>query len=96
MRTDVVVMESAAQVANEVAKATEATILEQLNDFISRGLIEIQMVGPTFVRDPYMHPTKVRIEQSCRLVLKDKEYIQKLEQENRELREILAKLRSAM
>jgi hypothetical protein len=91
-------VENAQQLAHEVAKQTESLILEQLNDFISRGLICVEQVGPTFVQvvNPLNSRNTVSIQQSVRLVLKDKEYVEKLEKENKELRDILAKLRSAM
>jgi hypothetical protein len=91
------VVTSASEIAHEIAKKTEGLILEQLNDFISRGLLEVEMTGPTFVQvvNPIGKNT-VTIQQGVRLVLKDKEYIEKLEKENKELKDILARLRSAM
>ena len=71
---------TASDLAAHVAKETENRILEQLNDFISRGLIELQVSQPTFVEkydaiDGY----KVEIRNTVKLVLKDKEYIETLE-----------------
>lgn len=75
------------QVAQDVAKATEASILEQLNDFVSRGLIEIQITGPTLVQD--FMSNKILVQQQCRLVLKDKMYIENLEKENAKLKALI-------
>lgn len=75
------------QVAQDVAKATEASILEQLNDFVSRGLIEIQITGPTLVQD--FMSNRILVQQQCRLVLKDKMYIENLEKENAKLKQLI-------
>lgn len=90
--------EMMSSIAAQVASKTQSCILDQLNDFISRGLIEIQMGPMTFVHsdDFASNKNEVRIAQSCKLVLKDREYIEKLESENKELREVLMRLRAAM
>lgn len=90
--------EMMSSIATQVAAKTQSCILDQLNDFISRGLIEIQMGPMTFVQsdDFASNKNEVRIAQSCKLVLKDREYIEKLESENKELREVLMRLRAAM
>lgn len=67
--------------------------MEQLNEFISRGLIIVELTQPTFVHSP--DSTKVEIRQSCKLVLKDQEYIQDLERENKALKEQHDKIREA-
>lgn len=77
-------------VAKEIAKATEAHILEQLNDFVSRGLIVIEQMGPTFVQEPT--DSRIVVRTAVRLRLKDREYIEKLEKQNAEFRETFAKL----
>lgn len=81
----------ASDLAKRVAQATEHSILEQLNDFVSRGLIEIQTTGPTFVQvEDITRPThRIEVRQTVRLVLKDKDYIVQLEKENAKLKEIL-------
>lgn len=68
----------------EVSKQTEDIILEQLNDFVSRGLIVLKMGPMTLTHDQMSN--KINVSQSCTLVLKDKEYIEKLEKENIELK----------
>lgn len=71
--------------AHRIAKSREDCILDQLNDFISRGLIEVQVIGSEFVRAA--DSNNVEFREAVRLVLKDKEYIEKLEKENAELKE---------
>lgn len=73
------------KIVEKVSKAREETIMDQLNDFISRGLIEVQIIGSQFVRSA--DSNNVVFTESVRLVLKDKEYIEKLEKENAELKE---------
>jgi hypothetical protein len=80
----------ATEIADKVAKATEQSILQQLNDFISRGLIEVQQTVPQFVRS--FDSDVVEIRQSVTLVLKDKEYIEKLEAKVKKFEEILTAL----
>lgn len=80
----------ASEIADKVAKATEQSILQQLNDFISRGLIEVQQTVPQFVRS--FDSDVVEIRQSVTLVLKDKEYIEMLEAKVKKYEEILATL----
>lgn len=62
----------------KMAAATDNLILQQLNEFISRGLIIVEFLQPQMVRD--IDSPQIKICQAIRLVLKDQEYIQKLEQ----------------
>ena len=76
-------------IAKELAKQSETILLDQLNEFISRGLIVVHH-GPTgFVHDPYTN--KVTIQSSVKLVLKDQDYIEQLEKENKALKEQIEK-----
>ena len=68
--------------------------MEQLNDLISRRLLVVVMGQPTLVR--YENSDRVELRQTCQLVLKDKEYIEKLEKENTELKEKLDKITEAL
>lgn len=79
------------KIMKDVLEQKEALILEQLNDFIKRGLIEIHETEPMFVQSHDLN--KVELRQSVRLVLKDKEYIEKLERENSFYREQIADLK---
>jgi DNA-binding HxlR family transcriptional regulator len=84
----------AKQLSRDAAKATETTILEQLNDFVSRGLIELKM-GPQVITQD-MYSNKLNIGQTVSLVLKDKEYIEKLETENKQLKELIKKMKEVV
>lgn len=71
-------------VVNKVAKVQEECLIHQLNDFISRGLIEVEVIGSQFFRAA--DSNNIEYREAVRLVLKDKEYIEKLEKENAELK----------
>ena len=75
---------SADELAKKIAKMREEVIIASLNDFISRGLIETRVVSTGFVRLP--DSANIEYRESVELILKDKEYIEKLEKENTELR----------
>lgn len=79
------------EVAYECARQTEESILAQLNDFISRGLIIVEQTGPIFVAE--QDSARLSIRHSVNLKLKDKEYILSLERQLEELRTLVAKLR---
>lgn len=72
------------EVIKEYHNNKEAYILEQLNELISRGLLVICETQPIIVRDQYSD--KIEIRQSIKLLLKDQEYIVKLETENAQLK----------
>lgn len=76
--------------SNEIYRQTEELILEQLNDFVSRDLISIQTGPWSFVQSSTND--KIEIKRTVRLVLKDKEYIEKLELENSQLKELVREI----
>lgn len=78
------------EIANDIRVSTEKVILEQLNDFISRGLIVIESTQPILVQDPTS--ASLKIVQHVKLTLKDKEYIVKLEEENKRLNQLVSNL----
>lgn len=59
-------------------------IMDELNELTSRGLIVIEQTRPTIVREA--GSGELRLAQAVRLVPKEKEYIEKLETENAELK----------
>lgn len=77
-------------VVDRICKKNEELILEQLNDFVRRGLISIECGPMSLVRD--LDQDKISISQTVRLVLKDKEYIEKLELENSQLKELVREI----
>lgn len=83
--------DSLRQLTSKVAKAREETIMHQLNDFISRDLISIEVMGGTFVR--MADSNAIEYRESVRLVLKDKEYIEKLEKENAGMKEWIEEMK---
>lgn len=86
-------------VIQQLNKNVDSQILNQLNEFISRGLIVVEKTEPVLTVDenPYFpmdgHPQYiVNVQQGVRLKLKDQEYIEKLEKENQELRDKIGEL----
>ena len=82
------------EIQTKMASATESTILQQINDFISRGLIVVEVMEPLMMLEP--DSDQVVIRQSVRLVLKDKEYVEKLEVENKELKEKIKAIKDSL
>lgn len=83
-----------AEVSREAAKQTESLIMEQLNELISRGLLVIEMTKPMIVHD--QNTAKICLHQGVRLLLKDQEYVEKLENENRAMKEQLEQINKAL
>ena len=75
---------SLSTMTEELAKQSQDIILEQLNDLISRNLLVVEQ-GPLQLIQEYNSNT-IKVAQNVKLVLKDKEYIEKLEKENQELK----------
>jgi len=63
---------------------TDKKLMQQLNWLVSRGLLVVELGPMTIVQEA--HTPYLRAEQTVELVLKDKEYIERLEKENTELR----------
>lgn len=68
----------------KTAKAKDSAILAQLNEFISRGLIIVEE-GETML-SRQQGSDEIYATQSIVLKLKDQEYIERLENENKLLR----------
>jgi len=81
----------AEDLSRKVAKNTEISIMSQLNDFISRGLIEVRTGQAILVQST--DRAEIDYRQTVELVLKDKEYIEQLEEENKKLRELIGQIR---
>jgi hypothetical protein len=86
--------DSAEKLTRAVTKAREESILSQLNDFISRELIEVRIMGTQFVRIP--DSAAIEYREVVELVLKDKEYIEKLEKENAELKSYVEEIKKLL
>jgi hypothetical protein len=84
----------ASDLCRETAKQTEDIILDQLNEFISRGLIVVEKGPMTLIHDSYLD--KITINQSVSLKLKDQEYIEKLEGQIKDLEERLNTIMEAL
>lgn len=79
---------STQEVINDVLKQQERIILDQLGELIDRGLLEFQSTQPVITSeyDYTTNKTILNLSQYGKLVLKDQEYIEKLEKENKELK----------
>lgn len=84
---------TAGEIIKHAAVQTEQVLLEQLNEFIKRDLIVIQKGPTSLVFDENSHA--VRLQQPVRLVLKDQEYIEKLENRVSELEAIISKIKES-
>lgn len=76
-----------------MAAAHENALREQLSDLVSRGLLVVEIGPQVLVQEC---DGKVTVRQSINLQLKDREYIEKLERENKEMREIIERLQSCL
>lgn len=85
---------SANELAKNIAKQTENLVLEQLNEFVKRGLIMIETSSPVLVwnLDPSDPNAKLEMRRTVKLVLKDQEYIEQLERENKALKDAHSKI----
>jgi len=72
---------------NKQTEAKEKIILDQLNEFISRGLLVIREGEKRLIKDKATN--KFYITQKFDLQLRDQEYIERLEDENKALRKTL-------
>lgn len=75
-------------ILQDLARQKDQLIIDQLGDLLQRGLLVIESTQPVLVEsyDPSHNKNKIELKQSVKLVLKDKEYIERLEKENAELK----------
>lgn len=71
-------------VLQDLARQKDQLIVDQLGDLLERGLLVVEQTQPVLVQS--YDKNKIELKQSVRLVLKDKEYIERLEKENIELK----------
>jgi hypothetical protein len=81
------------EISKELMKQKEKVIMEQLNDLVSKKLLVIQETEPVLIQCPMSY--NIKLEQKVRLVVQDSEYIEKLEKENKNLKDKLEKIESA-
>lgn len=72
----------------DIMHQEENLILVQLQDLIKRGLLVVER-GPAILVEDFMS-NNIQLRQTITLTVKDKEYIEKLERENHELKNQLA------
>jgi len=89
--------ELASEISHEASKQKEKIILDQLSELLNRGLLvweegEEMLTCDRDFRFPDKHIVTLRC--SGRLVLKEKEYVEKLEAENKSLKEVINRLKA--
>lgn len=78
-------------IMDDLYRQQEAIINDQLGDLIKKGILIVEMTNPVLVKNPF-DQYKVELRQGLRVTIKEKEYIQKIEKENLDLREKLNKV----
>jgi len=73
------------EVFKSLSEQKEKILLDQLEELVSRGLICVEETQPVLV-ETIAGPRKYVLKQAVRFILKDQEYIEELEEENRVLR----------
>ena len=75
---------------HDAAQQKEKILVNQINELVSRGLLVIEQGEMQFVR--LEHEEKIEMRQNCRIVLKDQEYIEKLEAQVDRLKKVMNQL----
>lgn len=74
-------------VSASLLQEKESVILKELNKLVDKGLLVVVQKEPVLTREK--NSNEVKVSQEIGLILKDQEYINKLEEENKKLREIV-------
>jgi hypothetical protein len=82
------------QQINELLKQQEMILIDQLNELISRDLLVVESHQPVLTRSE--DSGQVQLRQTVKLKLKDQEYIEKLEKENKTLKERINAIENAI
>lgn len=82
---------TAREMAKQIAQSHEECLREQLAELISRNLLVAEF-GPWQLVSDQSNPHMFSFRQKVNLKLKDQEYIEKLERENKEMREIIERI----
>lgn len=83
----------ASEIIKDLAAQQERIILEQLDGLVEKGLLVIEQAQPVLIKNS--HSNKIEVSQKIRLALRDKEYIERLEKENAELKRRLEMIERA-
>jgi hypothetical protein len=81
------------KIAAQIADQTEGVILEQLSELVKRGILVIEK-GPMILTSNAREPFKIEVNQVVRLVLKDRDYIETLEKDNAEMKDLINRMNS--
>nr|BDT27284.1 hypothetical protein BHI3_07500 [Bacteriovorax sp. HI3] len=81
------------EVSQKIAQAQQDSILEQLSFFVERGLITLELGQLVMTRSTDL---SLKVSQRVHLKLNNHEYVEKLERENKEYKEIIDRLKAAI
>lgn len=79
----------------ELLEQHEAYILDQLTDLIDKGILVVENDGPFMLFQESTH-ARFRISKPLKFTVKDKEYIERLEKENAELKAAVEGIKHTM
>lgn len=77
---------------NRMHQNYDSAVLAELDTLIEKGILVIASTYPVLVRDE--HSPKLRIEQAVKITCQEQDYITKLEQENKELKAIIERIKT--
>lgn len=80
---------------NDVLKQKEKIILDQLGDLVKKGLLVIEETQPVLVQT-HGPGFNMELRQAVRLVLKEREYVKRLEDENARMAEQIQTLKGIL
>jgi len=78
---------------DDLYKQQEELLLTSIKDLVTSGLLIIEKTPLQIFQSPDSDGYKLEFKEGIRLVVKDKDYIKKLETENKELKEKLDKIK---
>lgn len=87
------IVNSVNETAKIVAENTEKVIMSGIQDLVKRGLLVVETGPIKFTKRVGAENHEIEVHQEVNLVLKDQQYIEQLENENKKLKEIIQDLK---
>lgn len=81
------------KLVDDLHEQREEALLSSIKDLVASGLLVIKKSPIQFYQSPNANGDKLEVKEDIRLVLKDQEYIKRLEEENKELKEKLNRIK---
>ncbi len=82
------------EMTRDLTRQKESILAEQLGDLVKRGILVCEESQPAIVYDHTKD--KYLLQQTVKLTVREKEYIEKLERENAELKQKLDAIKGAL